>query len=76
MMSNVADDDIGDPNNYDIKIIREKTGSRPVDVKYTLKSLNAKAVTKDLAAKWEEFQDKVDLSKMFDGDDPFLDAKS
>ena len=76
LMSNVADDDIGDPNNYDIKIVREKTGERKQDVKYTLKNLNAKAVTKDLAAKWEEFQDNVDLSKMFDGDDPFLDTKS
>jgi len=71
MMSNIADEDIGSPTEYDIKIKREKTGNEPKDVKYTLKTLSAKAVTKEIQEQWDAIKDTVNLKEMFDGGDPF-----
>ena len=70
LMGLIADDDWGDPSGYDIKI--SKTGTN-LTSEYFLKPVPKKAVTKELK---EGFADLAcDLSKMFDGEDPFGDAK-
>lgn len=66
LMGLIADDDWGDPSKYDIKIGRKGEGLK---TEYTLKPVSKKAPTKDSADAFAELA--CDLSKMFDGEDPF-----
>lgn len=64
----IADSEYGDPNGYDLKLSREGEGLKTV---YSLIATPPKAVSKAVAALWEEEQPKIDLDAYMAGDDPF-----
>ena len=69
-MGYIADgDNWGDPNGYDIKISRKGEG---LQTEYALKPMPPKPPTKESADAFAEMA--CDLTKMFDGEDPFADA--
>jgi hypothetical protein len=69
LMSLIADEDWGDCSGYDIKITRKGEGLK---TEYTLKPVSKKVPTKELKDAFAELS--CDLSKMFDGEDPFGDS--
>jgi hypothetical protein len=62
----IKDEDYGDPTAYDIKIGKTGEGKK---TEYTLVAAPPKAVKADLQARYDELT--CDLSRLFDGDDPF-----
>ena len=70
LMGYIADsDNWGDPNGYDIKISRKGEG---LQTEYALKPMPPKAPTKESVDAFAELA--CDLTKLFDGEDPFADA--
>jgi hypothetical protein len=65
------DEDWGNPNGYDIKVVKEKTGAEAKDVNYHVNPKPHKPLEKEIA---QEFMEKkVNLEALFTGDDPFED---
>lgn len=62
----IADEDYGDPTNYDIKISKKGEGLK---TKYTLVAAPPKEVKPALQARFDEL--KCDLTRLFDNEDPF-----
>ena len=65
----IKDEDYGDPTTYDIKIGKTGEGKK---TEYTLVAAPPKAVKADLKTRYDELT--CDLSRLFDGDDPFATA--
>lgn len=65
----IKDEDYGDPTAYDIKIGKVGEGKK---TEYTLVAAPPKAVKADLQARYDELE--CDLTRLFDGDDPFAAA--
>lgn len=64
----IADPDYGDPNEYDLKLSRSGEGLK---TEYVLTPAPPKAVSKSIAAAWEEEQSKIDLDAYMACEDPF-----
>ena len=64
----VADEDWGDPQKYDFKVDRKKNGDR---VEYTLSPCPKKKLPEAVTKEWAEIKDKVKLTNMFEGTDPW-----
>jgi len=69
LMGYIADEDWGDPAGYDIKISRKGEG---LQTEYTLKPAGKKPPSKESSDAFSELT--CDLSKIFDGEDPFAEA--
>lgn len=65
------DKDWGSPTNYDIAIIRTKTGPEAMNVEYTVQPKPAKAVGADVLKRYEE--KNINIQAMFKGEDPFAE---
>ena len=65
----IKDEDYGDPTTYDIKIGKTGEGKK---TEYTLVAAPPKAVKADLKTRYDELT--CDLTRLFDGDDPFATA--
>lgn len=66
MQAHVADEDWGDPKQYDIVVNRE---GEDLTTKYEVKMKPKKELDKDIVQKYEEAT--IDLEKLFDGESPF-----
>lgn len=69
LMGYIADGDWGDPSGYDIKISRKGEG---LQTEYKLTPCPKKSATKESSDSFAELA--CDLSKLFDGEDPFGEA--
>ena len=65
-MALIADEDWGDPSGYDLKISRKGEGLK---TEYALKPVSKKSASKESSDAFERIS--CDLTKMFDGEDPF-----
>jgi len=62
----IADEDYGDPTNYDIKISKKGEGKQ---TEYTLVAAPPKEVKPALQARFDDLE--CDLTRLFDNEDPF-----
>jgi hypothetical protein len=69
----IADEDYGQPSGYDIKISKTGEGMK---TEYSLVAAPPKAVKPELDARYEEIAATLDLTRMYDGEDPFGDSKA
>lgn len=69
LMGLIADEDWGDPAGYDIKIGKKGEGLK---TEYSLKPVSKKSPSKESSDAFAELS--CDLTKMFDGEDPFGEA--
>jgi len=65
----VDDETWGDPKNYNITINKEKTGSRDMDVEYSVMPQPKKELDKGILEYYEAMN--VSLEALFEGKDPF-----
>jgi len=69
MESVITSEDWGDPKEYDITVTKTKTGSRTMDVEYSLMPNPKKEVEEEISKKFKQM--KIDLNKLYKGEDPF-----
>lgn len=63
----------GDPRAYDLVIIKTKTGSEPRDVEYSVRPEPKEELDEAIAQLYASMA--IDLEKLFDGGNPFGEAK-
>jgi hypothetical protein len=59
----------GNPREYDINVIKTKTGSKDFDVEYTVQPDPKSPVSEEIMKQYEEM--KIDLQALFSNEDPF-----
>ena len=62
----ISDEDYGDPTGYDVKIDKTGEGKK---TEYTLVAAPPKAVKAEVQKRFDQL--KCDLSRLFDGEEPF-----
>ena len=62
----------GDVREYDLVVKRTKTGPKDRDVEYGVMPEPKKALSKEIKEEFERIA--VDLTKLYDGDDPFIES--
>jgi hypothetical protein len=67
----MKDEDYGNPTEYDIKIGKTGEGKK---TEYTLVAAPPKPVKADIKSRFEELP--CDLTRLFDGEDPFAEASA
>ena len=65
--------DWGSPLNYDISIVRDGKG---FDTNYEVIPSPPQKLSKEVEEAWSKLKDKIDINKLFTGDDPFGSAKA
>lgn len=67
----MRDSDYGDPHGYDFKISREGEG---MTTEYTVIATPPKKISNEIKEAWDEEGKKINLTALFDSEDPFKDC--
>lgn len=65
--------DWGSPLNYDISVVRDGKG---LETNYEVIPSPPKEIDKEVKEVWSKLKDKIDINKLFTGDDPFSATKA